>query len=181
MVTVDLSVPGQAKYAVEQTTKHYGSLDILINNAGQAAIGAIEEVDLAHMRQIMELNVYAPLEAMQAAIPIMLVQGGGEIINISSMVSKMKIPNLGAYAATKAALNMISDTARVELANDGIRLLSVFPRMTATDFAMHSLGNTTYHSQQHANSAYPVDSPEFVAERILHAAVSEQYEQFMDR
>lgn len=180
VITVDLALPGHAAQAVAETLRQYGRLDVLINNAGRAAIGDIADVDLEHLRQIMAINVYAPLEAMQAAIPVMRTQGGGEIINVSSMVSKMRIPSLGAYAATKSALNMLTDTARVELAADGIRVINIFPRMTSTDFSQNSLGNVTYHRQQHANPNIQVDTPEHVAERILDAAVHELEEQYMD-
>ncbi|MEI6518429.1 MAG: SDR family oxidoreductase [bacterium] len=179
IIPVDLTVQGQAAHAVKETVKCYGRIDILINNAGQAAIGSIADVEIENLRQIMALNLYAPLEAMQAAIPVMRTRKSGSIINISSMVSKMRLPNLGAYAATKSALNMLTDTARVELAGDGIRLITVYPRMTSTDFAKHSLGNTGYHRQVHANPNIQSDTPEYVATKILSAAMNEPDEQFM--
>ncbi|HEY3379457.1 MAG TPA: SDR family oxidoreductase [Armatimonadota bacterium] len=175
----DLRDPAQLAQAVTDTVRHYGRLDIVINNAGQAAVDTIAAINLDDFRQIMELNVYAPLLAMQAAVPVMRAQGGGIIVNVSSMVSKMRIPGLAAYAATKAALNMLSDTARVELAADHIRVISIFPRMTATDFSAHSLGNRAGHRRQHATAPI-VDSPEFVADKILAAVVNEAEEQYMD-
>ena len=148
------------------------------DRAGQAVAGTIADLDLADLRQVVELNVFGPLVAMQAAIPVMRKQGGGLIINVSSMVTKMHIPGLGGYAATKSALNMLSDTARVELASDNIRIVSIFHRMTATDFGKNSLGNRVVrHEQRQAPS--PVDTAEFVAEKILAAAVSEPEEQYM--
>jgi short-subunit dehydrogenase len=92
-------------------------------------------------KQIIELNVFGPLYAMQAVIPIMRQAGVGMILNISSMISKMKIPGLATYAATKSALNKITETARIELEADNIRVITVYPRMTATDFGKNSLGS----------------------------------------
>jgi NAD(P)-dependent dehydrogenase (short-subunit alcohol dehydrogenase family) len=92
----------------------------------------------------------------------------------------MHIPGLSAYAATKVALNMLSDTARVELAPDNIRVISVLPRMTATRFRENSLGSSELRRQQRANPNVPVDSPEYVAEKILCAAIKEPEEQYMD-
>ena len=106
--------------------------------------------------------------------------GGGLIINISSGVSKMRLPGLGAYAATKAALNMLSDTARVELAPDNIRVITVYPRMTATDFGKNSLGNQQSTHGPANGPAPTVDSAEHVAGRILAAAQAEPEEQFME-
>ncbi|HVO76796.1 MAG TPA: SDR family oxidoreductase, partial [Candidatus Bathyarchaeia archaeon] len=89
---------------------------------------------------------------------------------------------LGAYAATKAALNLISNTARVELASDNIRVITVYPRMTATDFGKNSLGNRRVREGQ--RSAAPnvvIDTPEHVAGKILEAAQKETIDQYMDQ
>lgn len=180
-VPTDVSDPEQVKNAVAETVRHYGRIDVLINNAGQAAAGTVADVSPDHFRRIIDLNIFGPLIAMQAAIPVMRKHGGGLIINVSSMVSKMRLPGLGAYAATKVALNMLSDTARGELAPDNIRVITVLPRMTATEFGSHSLGRTWGHQRQHAHPSVPVDSAEHVANRILDAAISEPEEQYMDR
>lgn len=180
-VPADISDPEQVRRAVEQTAAHFGRLDVLINNAGKAAIGTLAEVGQGDFQEIIDLNIFGPLVAMQRAIPIMRRQGGGLIMNVSSMVSKMRLPGLGAYAATKIALNMLSDTARVELAQDNIRVVTVLPRMTATSFADHSIGRRETHQHQHANPSVPVDSAEHVANKILEAAINEPDEQYMDR
>ena len=93
----------------------------------------------------------------------------------------MHIPGLAAYAATKAALNMLSDTARVELASEHIRVITIYPRLTATDFGKNSLGNQRVRQQQRQGSPIPVDTPELVTEKILAAALHEPDEQYMDQ
>ena len=173
-ITADLRDPEQIHRALAEAAGHFGRIDILINNAGQAAAGTVADLSLDDFQQIIALNVYGPLVAMQAVIPLMRVQGGGIIMNVSSMVSKMHIPALGAYAATKSALNMLSDTARVELAGENIRVISVFPRLTSTDFGKHSLGNSEVRRRQRENApAIPSDTPEHVADKIYAAAVNE--------
>jgi len=172
----------------QQAFDHFGRIDILINNAGQAAAGQVATVNPDHYRQIIELNIFGPLHAIQAVVPMMRQGGGGVIINVSSMVSKMSIPGLGTYASTKAALNMLSDTARGELAPDNIRVITVYPRLTATEFGRNSLGDERMRQQQRATpnanaNAGPrptADSAEHVANRILLAAQNEPKEQFMD-
>lgn len=175
--------PSAVNKMIEQTFERYGRIDILINNAGQAAAGTVAEVSDGDFRQILDLNVFGPLYAIQAVVPKMRHAGGGLIINISSMVSKMHIPGLGAYAATKSALNMLSETARVELASDNIRVVTVFPRMTATDFGKNSLGNQRVRQSQRESAPRNIvtDSPEFVADKILEAARKEPAEQYMDK
>ena len=168
---------------VNRTRERYRRIDILINNAGQAATGNVADVRIEDFRAIMDLNVFGALYAIQAVVPMMRKGGGGVIVNISSMVSKMRLPGLGAYAATKTALTMLSETARVELADENIRVVSVFPRMTSTDFgknALHSGGID--HQERRAQSVgkIPIDSPEYVAGKILDAVQSERAEQYMD-
>ena len=181
-VPTDMRNKAEVDQLVAATLQHFGRIDILINNAGQATAGTIADVSIDHYRQIMELNVFGPLYAMQAVIPKMRQTGGGLILNISSMVSKMNIPGLATYASTKSALNMLSDTARVELRPDNIRVITVYPRVTATDFGRNSLGNPQMRQRQRTNvgADVVVDSPEFVAEKILEAAQTEPAEQYMD-
>jgi NADP-dependent 3-hydroxy acid dehydrogenase YdfG len=84
---------------VEQACQRYGRIDILVNNAGQAAAGTVAEVRPDDFRSVLELNVFGVLYAIQAVVPVMRQGSGGLILNVSSMVSKMRIPGLAAYTA----------------------------------------------------------------------------------
>ncbi len=177
----DLRDPAQARHAITAAAERFGRIDVLINNAGQSAAGRVEEVDLDAFRQIVELNVFGPVAAMQAAIPFMRANGGGVIVNISSNVSKMQIPGLGAYAATKAALNMLSATARGELGLEHIRVLTVYPRQTETAFGRNAIGSQQIRDALRASVSHSqMDSPELVAERILAGIESETPEISME-
>ncbi len=179
----DMRDPDAIHDMVEQVFRHFGRLDILINNAGQSVAGMVATVKVDDVREIMELNFFGVLHAIQAVVPGMRQGGGGIIINISSMVSKMNIPGLGAYAASKAALNVLSATARVELASENIRVITFFPRTTSTDFGKHALGDTQLRQRQRAHaesSGRPVDTPEQVASRILLAVQTEPEEMYME-
>jgi NAD(P)-dependent dehydrogenase (short-subunit alcohol dehydrogenase family) len=178
-VPTDVIDPAQVHRAIADIIRHYGRIDVLINNAGQAAVGKVAELDIDDFRSIIEVNLLGAFTMMQTVIPIMRSQGGGLIINISTMVSKMNIPSLAAYAASKAGLNALSGTARVELAPDNIRVVTVFPRMTRTDFPKHSLGDTEFHKRVHDNPNIPIDEPELVAEKIFEAAITEPEEQYV--
>jgi NAD(P)-dependent dehydrogenase (short-subunit alcohol dehydrogenase family) len=179
-VTADMRDPVAVKHMIDSIFLHYGHIDLFINNADQAAAGTVAEMNPDDFRKILDLNVFGVPYAMQAAIPKMRHGGGGVV---SSMVTKMHIPGLSAYAATKKALNMLTKTARTELAADNIRVITVYPRMTSTDFAMNSLGNQQLRQRQRAEvpANVVIDTPKRVAEKILEAAQKEPAEQFMDK
>jgi short-subunit dehydrogenase len=181
---VDVRDPAAVTRMVQAVKDRYGRVDVLVNNAGQGLHVPFERIDLADFDRVVQLNVYGPLAAMQAVIPLMRAQGGGVIVNVSSMVSKMTIPGLAGYAATKYALNALSLTARKELAADHIAVGVVYPRLTATDFARNAIGVAAARPAPPHDSAGragmpSVDTAEMVAERILVAIVSEQAETFM--
>ncbi len=170
-VPTDMRNKDAIEALVDRVFQQYGRIDILINNAGQIVRGHVADVDIDQFRQIFELNVLGPVEAMQAVIPKMRQNGGGLIINVSSNVSHMHLPGISAYAATKAALNMISDTAREELASENIRITTMFPNATATKMISDT-----------ARQGGPApDSAEAVAQKILEAARNEPHDQYMDR
>jgi short-subunit dehydrogenase len=167
VVPVDITKPDKVRKMVQKTLDHYGRLDVLINNAGRGLRSPVEHIDLNDFAYIMSLNVYGPLVAMQSAIPIMRKQGGGTIVNISSQVARGTYPGLSAYAATKSALTMISLIARKELAEDGITVSVVYPRMTATNFRKHSLLSKVEVKMPELPAMTKADLPEKVASKIL--------------
>lgn len=183
VVPTDMTDQAQVKALIDTAYAHFGRIDILINNAGQAAAGPIATVNPDHYRQIIELNLFGPLHAMQAVVPKMKAQGGGVIINISSRVSKMAIPGIGAYASTKYALNGLSLTARNELAADNIRVVLFHPGLTSTDFGKNALQTDEGGAgrPQPGNGLFPKpDSAEDVARKILEAAITEPTEMGME-
>jgi NADP-dependent 3-hydroxy acid dehydrogenase YdfG len=168
-VTTDMRDPEQIARLIAATLDRFGRVDILVNNAGQGLHLPIEQVRLEDFRSVVELNVYGPLLAMQAVIPVMRKQGGGAIVNVSSMTSRMVFSGVGSYAATKSALNMLSQVARKELEPDGIVVSTVYPAVTATEFhqslaAGGRVGGGSWSVQPH--------SAESVAEAILGLIVS---------
>ncbi|BDP43306.1 short-chain dehydrogenase (plasmid) [Deinococcus aetherius] len=179
-VPTDMTDQAQVQALIKAARQRFGQVDILINNAGQAAVGAVATVNPDHYRQIIELNLLGPLHAMQAVVPGMREQGGGVIINISSNVSKMAIPGIGAYASTKYALNGLTLTARNELAADNIRVVLFHPGLTATDFGANARrsnpGDGPRPTSEQAEVMRQPDSAEDVARQILEAAIQEPAE-----
>lgn len=181
VVPTDMTDQAQVQALIDKAYEHFGRINILINNAGQAAVGPVATVNPDHYRDIIELNLLGPLHAIQAVVPKLQAQGGGVIINISSNVSKMAIPGIGAYASTKYALNGLSLTARNELAADNIRVVLFHPGMTATEFGKNALSeNPGDGPRPTSDQPRPQpDSAEAVAHRILEAAISEPAEAAM--
>lgn len=164
-IPTDMRNPQEVRKLIQTTIEHFGRIDLLINNAGQGLRAPVERIDLAEYRSVMELNVFAVLQAMQAVIPLMRKQGGGMILNIGSLVSKNYYPELAGYASTKYALNALSLTAREELAGDGITVSVFHPKMTATMFGQHALG--TQYVSAAGRPGMTVDTPEQVAHAVL--------------
>lgn len=178
VVPTDLRNPEDIKQLVAKALEKYGRIDVLINNAGQGMFGPLESIDIEKYQQIIDLNVYGPLRAMQAVIPVMRKQGGGSIVNVSSNVSKNYFPNLSAYASTKYALNALSLTARTELADDSITVGVMHPGLTATQFGANGLRNES--AAPFNASGRQASTPEQVAEKIVEAVKTGASETFMD-
>jgi NADP-dependent 3-hydroxy acid dehydrogenase YdfG len=166
-VPVDVRDPAQVEAMVAAAVRHYGGVDVLINNAGQGLHVPLEKVELADLKAIMELNVYGALAGMQAVLPVMRARGGGAIINVSSGTSRMVLPGVGAYAASKSALNMLSQVARAEFGADGVVVSLVYPSVTSTEF------HQVLRAGQYAGGGrFQPHSPEQVAEAILRAVLT---------
>jgi len=161
----DVTVPEQIERLVRRTLEEHGRVDVLINNAGQGLHVPLEQLHTDDLRAVFELNVIGPLMAMQAVLPAMRANSGGAIVNVSSATSLRVFPGLGGYAATKAALNMLSQTARLEFAPAGVTVSVVYPSVTATEFHQRLRAGALIHG---AHGITP-DPPELVAEAIILA------------
>lgn len=138
-VPADLSRPEDAGLLIERALACYGRIDVLVNNAGVGLYAPFWEADRAAIRRLMEVNFFAPLELIRGLLPHMRRQGGGTIVNVSSVAGKIPLPWLTLYSASKAALNFISDGLRMELGDSGIRVVSVCPGYVSTGFPQHVL------------------------------------------
>jgi short-subunit dehydrogenase len=171
-IEVDMTKVPQIKRMVRQAKKHFGRVDILINNAGQGYDAPVEKTDLKTLRRIYDLDFVGPLVAMEKVIPIMRRQKGGAIVNISSGTALMALPDNGAYSAMKRALAQISLTAREELKNDKIIVSVVYPYITATDFEKNTIKSVAVEPEGTGGAPFPADSPEYVAGKILETIQS---------
>lgn len=118
---------------IQKITTEFGSIDILINNAGKAAEKPIEDTDVTEFDEIMNLNVNAIFYCIKAVVPTMKRQGNGVILNTSSMVSIYGQPSGVGYPTSKFAVNGLTKSLSRELAPSGIRVNAVAPGITNTD------------------------------------------------
>ena len=131
---VDVTQPDQVQAMVDSTMQRWGRVDILINNAGVGLSGVVADVDLEALKRIFDVNVFGAVSCIQACVPIMRAQGSGHIVNISSILGKRAVPQTAGYAATKFALQALSDGLRIEEAPHGITVTVVCPGSTDTEF-----------------------------------------------
>jgi len=143
-IPADMTDPAQVRRMVETTVERFGRLDILINNAGVGMYAPVATMLPEHFTRLVSTNWLGPVYAIQSAVPHMRKQGGGQIINISSVAGKVAIPWMGAYCSTKFALNALSDTLRLELARDRIQVISVCPGRIATPFGRNAFRDPGY-------------------------------------
>jgi short-subunit dehydrogenase len=178
-VPADMTRIPEIKGMVQQIKKHFGGVDILINNAGVGYDAPVEKIDINLFHYIFNLDVVGALVAMQEVIPIMRRQGGGAIINISSGTALMHLPNMSAYASLKRALSDISLTAREELKEDNIVVGVVYPYITLTNFERNTIRYLSKdRGDQEASGPFPPDTAEFVAQKILEGVEDEEAEIF---
>lgn len=121
--------------AVKQAAEYFGRLDVVINNAGYGHFGVIEDLTEEEVRAQLETNFFGALWVTQAALPIMRAQGSGHIIQISSIGGITAFPGIGAYHASKWALEAFSQALSQEVASFGINVTLVEPGGFSTDWA----------------------------------------------
>jgi 3-oxoacyl-[acyl-carrier protein] reductase len=133
-VQANVSTEADVQRMVDATVKAYGPIDVVVNNAGVFAFGALEEITVADFHRQFDTNVLGPLLVSQAAVKQFNPKGGA-IINISSGVSTIHMPNAAVYSATKGALDVIGGVLAKELAAKHIRVNTVNPGMVLTEGA----------------------------------------------
>lgn len=154
-----LSLPLDVRYAdqihsvVDGATDHFGSIDVLVNNAGYGYRAAVEEGELDEIKQLFETNYYGAVNMINAVLPGMREQNSGMIINISSIAGQHSAPGSGFYAASKAALESTTEALQQEVSPLGIRVAIVQPGGFRTDFAGRSLRQSAEAMDVYAETA----------------------------
>src|SRR5216683_1287803 len=125
--------------SIVMLSRDAGRVEAARTRVGHGELDSVAQVDMAACREMFDTNFFGALMAMQAVIPVMRQQGGGSIINISSVAGHIPLPFHAAYSATKFALNAIGKASRVEMKNDGIHVLTVCPGYVRTGFGKNAV------------------------------------------
>ncbi len=131
-VTLDLGVAAAARQLIDAAVQRFGRVDVLVNNAACGPLARLDEFDPATFDQVTALNIAAVFRTTQAVWPVMKRQGGGVIVNISSVASVDPFPGFTIYGASKAWVNAFSQAVAAEGAPHGIRVFCVAPGAVET-------------------------------------------------
>jgi short-subunit dehydrogenase len=138
-IRADLTNAGDRERIVREAVARFGGLDLLINNAGVASAGHFSTSDEAILRQIMEVNFFAPVDLIRLAIPHLTMGKEPAIVNVSSMCGRRAIPAWPEYSASKYALCGITEALRGEMARFEIDVLLIIPGLTQSDLRRNML------------------------------------------
>src|ERR671923_2658351 len=141
-LSLDVTDSDAVPDVVTEAEERFGRLDVVVNNAGYGHFGAVEEVTDADLRDQLETNVFGAHRVARAALPGMRERGSGHIIQISSVGGVIAVPNMGAYHASKWALEALSESLAAEVARFGVHVTLVEPGGYDTDWA----GSSSRHS-----------------------------------
>ncbi len=130
----DVTSPSVRQTVVELCNRQFGGLDLLVNNAGIGAIGTFEDSNADRLRQIMDVNFFAPVELIRLTLPLLRKSQTAAIVNICSVLGHRAVPLKSEYCASKFALHGFSDALRAELVSDGIDVILVSPSTTESEF-----------------------------------------------
>ncbi len=134
VVPTDITDLEQIKNLAEKTIAQFGRIDVLVNNAGYGQMGPIELMPSAAIERQFRVNVLGAIALIQQVIPVMREQGGGKIINVSSLAGRIAFPLGGLYSASKFALEALSDTLRRELEPFNIQVSVIEPGAVSNEF-----------------------------------------------
>lgn len=138
MLGLDVREGTSVEHCVRALISKAGRIDVLVNNAGVAIAGALEETTIDEFKNVMDTNVFGAVRMMQAVLPIMREQRSGRIVNIGSVMAFLPMPYSAAYCASKHAIRGLSESVDHEVRDFGIRVIVIEPGFIRTDIVRHS-------------------------------------------
>jgi NAD(P)-dependent dehydrogenase (short-subunit alcohol dehydrogenase family) len=165
-VPTDVTDPAAVEELAARAATEYGHLDGWVNNASVSAVGLFEEIPLAELRRVIEVNLLGVAYGMRVALPYLRAGGGGVVVNNASVLAEVAVPYQSAYNAAKHGVRGLADTVRQELRVTGerrIAICTVLPSGTDTPFFRHAAN----HTRRKLTPPPPVYPPEVVARTIV--------------
>ena len=173
-IRADLSDPAEAQQAVNRAVQDFGGIDVLVNAAGHLSNVTIENTSLKAWDAMMDVNVRAPFQLMQMALPS-LIERRGNVVNVSSVTGLRAFPGVLAYCVSKAALDQLTRCSALELAAKGVRVNAVNPGVVVTEIHKRGGMNDQAYTAflEHSKSTHPLGRtgrPEEIASLVLYLA-----------
>lgn len=176
---LDVTAPETIESAIRETLEHFGSIDVLVNNAGYALMGPLEGVTPQQLNHQFQTNFFGLVSTIQIVLPVLRQQGKGKIINVASIGGRLAFPLASSYHATKWAVDGLSESLRYELRRFNIQVKIIEPGGIKTNFINHGTDWATHPAytdmvnqvkgfSERMNDSLP--SPEGVAKAIYRAA-----------
>ena len=166
----DVSREEDNRRMAEEAIRHYGRIDILINNAGISMRALFEEVDLEVVRRVMEINFFGALYATRHCLPE-IIKHRGSVIGISSVAGFRGLPGRTGYSASKFALNGFLEVLRSELLKSGVHVMTACPGFTASNIRIRALTKDGSTQNESPRNEKKMMSPEECARHIYTATV----------
>ncbi len=138
LIMLDVRDDASVANCIETVVSQAGRIDVLVNNAGIAMVGALEETTLDDFKNVVDTNLFGTVRMIRAVLPIMRSQRGGRIVNIGSVIGFLPLPYSAAYCASKHAIRGLSESVDHEVRRFGIRVITVEPGFIRTDIVQHS-------------------------------------------
>jgi clavulanate-9-aldehyde reducatase len=167
-VASDVGVQAQAQAFVARAHSELGRLDVLVNNAGVMLLGPIEDAPTEEWRRMIHANVFGVLYCTHAALPLMREQGGGHVVNVSSVAGRIARAGSGVYNLTKFGVGAFSESLRQEGVAIGVRVTLIEPGAVATELAGHNRAEVLEQMAKRFAGVTPLSS-EDIAAAVLYA------------
>ena len=174
VLELDVTDESACAGAVQRTQTELGGLNILVNSAGVMLLGAIVGADTEDWRRMMNTNVLGLMYVTHAAVPGMVEQGSGQIVNISSVAGRVARSGAGAYNASKWAVNGFSESLRQEVASKGVRITMIEPGAVMTELTDHITDQKAKQASQETYSSMDSLQATDIAAAILYVCTQPQ-------
>jgi NADP-dependent 3-hydroxy acid dehydrogenase YdfG len=164
----DVAVEDEARAFVAHAYEHLGRLDVLVNNAGVMLLGPVEGADTEDWRRMVDANVYGVLYCTHAALPVMREQGGGHIVNVSSVAGRTANAGSAVYNLTKFGVTAFSEALRQEALHANIRVTVIEPGFVATELQGHNTNPVVVETLEKFRAGIEPLQAEDIADSILY-------------
>ncbi len=174
-IALDVAEEEQVNKAIETIQSKLGRIDILVNNAGVMLLSAVDGADTKEWRQMVDVNLLGLMYATHAVLPVMKNQGGGHIVNISSVAGRFSFNNCAVYNATKFGVNGFSDALRQEVSRDKIRVTIVEPGVVDTELTTHITTKEIMEREQKRLQTITALQSDDIADAIVYAVTQKPH------